>query len=384
MIADLKSVGQAASTSPVAPPSAPTTPAPMTLEDPLTRLHQIIQESPTIRSIDKKLQSLQNNPTIQKGDAVIEKIRDTMGAGVDAVSNKILDTVLSPQQKADMAKRKFEKEKPLVELDGMTDDNKKIRQPISITRDTPKQGQTRITMTNSKLSDKILVIAKWLEAQDNELLIEASDEHLDSLALSLVQASDILKEVAEEIKATEPVTQSLITLESLDEMAALATSFDESGDELLEKQAAVLDEILLTLSTPKDYTFNFKKAEDDKINTLKKKYKSPKEELDENIGVKEALDALKKSPTFKTYRPLEASLSSRTCFDHPGAQLARIAEGTWQCSLDHKVYNYDTGFTTLHGDKIGGGSVSEQTPKYHEDGHQMFDNRDGRLGIYRE
>lgn len=235
-----------------------------------------------------------------------------------------------------------------------------------------------------KLSDKILVVAAWLEANDNELLSQASDEHLDTLALSLVQASDVLKEVAEEIKASEPAEQTSLTPEKLDELAAVAASFDESGDEFLEKQAAVIDEILLTLSTPQDYIFSFKKAEDDKIDTLKKKYKTPKEELDENIGVKEALDALKKSPTFKEYRPLETSLSTRTCFDHPGAQLARVGDDTWQCSLDHKVYNYATGFTTLHGDKVGGGSVSEQTPKFHEDGHQMFDNRDGRLGIYRD
>ena len=350
---------------------------------PTHKIKQVINDNSTVQSIDQKLKNLQNNPTIQKGDAAIEKIRQTMSDGIDAASNKILDTVLTPQQKADMAKRKLEQNKSVMELD---EQNKEIRQPISITRDTPKQGalsKSRMTM-NSKLSEKILVIARWLEAQDNELLVEASEEHLDSLALSLVQASDILKEVAEEIQATEPAMPTLVTPESLEEMAAIAASFDESGDPLLEKQAAVLDEILMTLSTPKDYTFNFKKAEDDKIDVLKKKYKEPKEELDENIGVKEALDALKKSPTFKEYRPMEASLSSRTCFDHPGAQMARIAEGMWQCSLDHKVYNYETGFTTLHGDKVGGGSVSEQTPKYQEEGHQMFDHRDSRLGIYRE
>jgi len=374
----MKSLGQAASTSPVKPIVS----TPSVTSDPAGKLYQVIDDSSITKSLDQKLKSLQNNPTVQKGDAAIEKIRQTMSNGIDSASEKILDTVLTPQQKAELAKRKLQNMPPSsMEMD---DAGKEVRQPIKIEREypntTPKQGQS---MTN-KLSDKILVVAKWLESQDNELLIEASEEHLDSLALSLVQASDVLKEVAEEIKATEPITPSLITPESLEEMAAVAAAFDESGDPLLEKQAAVIDEILMTLSTPRDYTFNFKKAEDDKIDTLKKKYKTPKEELDENIGVKEALDALKKSPTFKEYRPLEASLSARTCFDHPGAPLARIAEGTWQCSLDHKVYNYDVGFTTLHGDKIGGGSVSEQTPKYQEEGHQMFDHRDGRLGIFRE
>jgi len=175
-----------------------------------------------------------------------------------------------------------------------------------------------------------------------------------------------------------------LTSEKLEEMAAVAAAFDESGDDILKRQASVLDEILHTLASPKDYIFNFKKAEDEKLEELKKKYKNVKEELDENIGVKEALDAIKESPVNKTYRPLEAPLSTRTCIDHPGAQLSRIGDNTWQCSLDHKVYNFETGFNTLHGDKVPGGSVSEQTPKYFQDGHQMFDSRDGRLGLFRE
>ncbi len=239
-----------------------------------------------------------------------------------------------------------------------------------------------------KLSEKILVIAKWLDASDNELLVAVNDKHLDSLALSLVQASDVLREVAQEIAITEPVAQTLITPENLEEMAAIAASFDESGDPMLEKQAAVLDEILMTLSTPKDYVFNFKRAENDKLDTLKKKYKAPSEELSENIGVKEALDALKKSTIYSkpnlTKRPLQNALSARSCPDHAGAQMARIGEGIFQCALDHRTYDYNSGHTLLDGTKVPGGSISEQTPKYHEDGHFMFDNRDSRLGIYRE
>jgi hypothetical protein len=171
-----------------------------------------------------------------------------------------------------------------------------------------------------------------------------------------------------------------LTAEKLEEIAAVAAAFDESGDELLQKQANVLDEILLTLSAPKDYAFNFKKAEDDRLDILKKKYKEPKDEQDQVNKVSESLDAIKKSPVYKEYRPMEAPLSSRTCVDHPGAQLARVGENTWQCSLDHKVYNYDVGFTTLKGDKVPGGTVTEQTPKYHDEGHQMFDSRPQRLG----
>lgn len=234
-----------------------------------------------------------------------------------------------------------------------------------------------------KLSDKILVIAGWLEDENNELFVETTDENVDKVAFAFAAAADALKEVAEEIKEQGQVEPS-ITPEKLEELAAVAASFDESGDELLQKQASVLDELLLTLAAPKGYAFNFKKAEDDKLESLKKKYKAVKEEQDKNIGAKEAVEAIKNSPVAKEYRMLEAPLSTRTCIDHPGAQLAHIGDDSWQCSLDHKIYNYSTGFTTLRGDKVPGGSVSEQTPSHNEVGGQVFDNRESRLGISRE
>lgn len=234
-----------------------------------------------------------------------------------------------------------------------------------------------------KLSEKILVIARWLENNDNELLVEAEQcpDYLNKLASSLVQASEVLKDVASEIAATEPAETTSLTPEKLEELAAVAASFDESEDELLKRQASVLDEILLTFAAPTDYIFNLKKAEEDKIDVLKKKYKDVREQLHENVGVKEALDAIQKSPMYKNYRPLEAPLSARTCLDHPGAQMMRVGDNVWQCSLDHKIYDYEAGFNTLNGDKIPPTSVAEQTPSHSEEGHQMFDTRPQRLGV---
>lgn len=229
-----------------------------------------------------------------------------------------------------------------------------------------------------KLSDKILVIASWLES-DNELLADTkAAEHLDRMALTFVYAAESLKDLASEIKQTEEET-SLVTPESLEEMAAVATAFDASDDELLKKQASVLDEILLSLSAPRDYIFNFKKAEDAKIEQLKKKYREPKLEADENNKVSEAIDAIEVSPYYKSYRPLQAPMSTRSCIDHPGAQLMHVGDNEWQCSLDHKVYNYDTGFETLTGKKVPGGSISEQTPKDQQEAHIMFDTREQKL-----
>lgn len=234
-----------------------------------------------------------------------------------------------------------------------------------------------------KLSEKLLVIASWLEGAENELLVDAENDEacLDVIANALVAAADVLKTGANEVSEIEPVVESLITPEALEEMAAVAQAFDESGDELLKKQASVLDEILLTFATPKGLIYKLKKAEDDRIEQLKKKYKEVKPQHDEINKVSDALKDLEKAPVFKEYRPLEAPLSTRTCPDHPGALVARVGEHTWQCQMDQKVYNYDTGFTTMQGNKVPGGSVDQQTPNYHDMGHMIFDTRESKLGV---
>jgi len=232
-----------------------------------------------------------------------------------------------------------------------------------------------------KLSEKLLLVASWLESSENDLLVNAEhDENcLSVVASSLVKAADAIKEGAEEVSKVEPETD--ITSEKLDELAAVAAAFDESGDELLMKQASVLDEILLTFAAPKNAVAAAKQMEDDRIEQLKKKYKDPKVKQDEMNKVSDSIKDIEKSPTYKKYRVLEAPLSTRTCPDHAGAQLARVGEHRWQCCMDHKVYDYDTGFTTLDGDRVSGGSVSEQTKvMQHENAHTVFDTRNQRLG----
>jgi hypothetical protein len=234
-----------------------------------------------------------------------------------------------------------------------------------------------------KLSQKLLMVASWLEDADNDLLVNAeSDEAcLTVVADALVKAAEVLKAGAVEVSRVEPNT---LTPEALEEMAAVAQAFDESGDELLKKQASVLDEILLTLAAPKNAIHEHKKAEDDRIEQLKKKYKDTKEQQDENIKVSDAIKAIEKSPYYKEYRPLEAPLSTRTCPDHPGALVARVGEHTWQCMLDKKIYNYDAGFTTMNGNKVPGGNVESQTPMQWDQGSMVFDTRESRLGLERK
>ena len=58
----------------------------------------------------------------------------------------------------------------------------------------------------------------------------------------------------------------------------------------------------------------------------------------------------------------EGSLSTRYCPDHRGVQAIRVAERTYQCPIDGKVYNYETGYVNYQGQQVPGGSIAEQTP----------------------
>lgn len=232
-----------------------------------------------------------------------------------------------------------------------------------------------------KLSEKLLIVASWLEDSENDLLVNAEfdSECLTVVASALVKAADALKEGAEEVSKVEPV--SGLDLNQLDEMAAVAQAFDESGDELLKKQASVLDEILLTLAAPRGASTYYKRMEDDRIEQLKKKYKDVKPYQDELNKTSDSIKAIESSPIYKQYRPLEAPLSSRYCPDHPGALVARVGEHTWQCVMDKKIYNYDSGFKTLQGNTVPGGTVEEQTPTHTEESHTVFDTRESKLGV---
>lgn len=230
-----------------------------------------------------------------------------------------------------------------------------------------------------KLSEKLLIVANWLASDENDLLVSAEfdDDCMEVVANSLVKAADALREGASATMDLEPT----FTNEALNEMAAIAEAFDESGDELLKKQANVLDEILLTLAAPRGILTAAKKTEDDRIEQLKKKYKDIKPELDELNRTADTMKMIEKSPTYKAYRPLEAPMSHRNCPDHAGVQIARIGENEWQCMLDKKTYNYDAGFTTEKGDSVPGTSVSEQTNLVlNQNENAIFDSRTQRLG----
>lgn len=232
-----------------------------------------------------------------------------------------------------------------------------------------------------RVSELLTAIASWLESPDNEalLLSEYDDKCLEVVATACTQAAFILKSAAAEADQVEPPRESNLTPEALDHLNQIVTAFDTSGDQDLQKAASVIDELILTIATPPNWVQTFKEAQENRLDVLRQKYEDTKKQLDELNHVKESAKAIDDSPMYKEYRPMEHALSTRTCPDHAGAQMSRVGESMWQCSIDKKTYNYQTGYTTEKGAKVPGGDVANQTPGNHIEPHAIFDTRETRL-----
>lgn len=229
-------------------------------------------------------------------------------------------------------------------------------------------------MKYSKILDLLTNLEK--SAALNEEKLALAEETNDSEILALVAETEVL--VSELYKTAAAKVQEKLALapvldaESLAEMAALATEFDASGDEMLMRQAAVIDRIIvLAAGTSADHEA-WRHEDIERVRTV-----APEEKAKE-IKQDEMEKAIKNS---KEYRPLESPLSIRTCPDHPGSQMGRIADGVYQCGMDKQVYNYRTGFKTMKGNVIPGGDVANQTQALYNlpNEHMSFDNRETKL-----
>lgn len=231
-----------------------------------------------------------------------------------------------------------------------------------------------------RIADMLHAMASWLESPNNEaiLLAEYHDDSLKIVAENCILAAALLKNAAEQVSTVEPPEESKITPEALDDLAALASAFDASGDPGLKKQASVLDELLLSIAAPPPA--QRQDLLDARTDEIKKKYEDPTKELASLNKTDESHKAIDKSGLTKEYKIMEAPLSSRYCPDHPGVQIARVGEHMWQCELDKKSYNFETGFSLNNGSRVPGGDVSQQTQAVSVPYHAIFDTREGRLG----
>lgn len=239
-------------------------------------------------------------------------------------------------------------------------------------------------MLDQKLTEGIIALASKLIHVAEKVGNEFGEKVAEG---TLVDAIDFLSDKVNALEDWNDRTMEdgQVSLAELEDLAILAAEFDKSGDPLLMKQANVIDEILLTIGTNAKAFAAAKSATDhqlDKImgrNPVTKEYTVVKAEHDKQndvVGAKKAIE-----DKVKEYRPMEAALSTRTCPDHPGAQLGRIADNTYQCSMDKGVYNFQSGYTSMKGNKIPGGDVANQTQALQDQSSEFtaFDSRESRL-----
>jgi hypothetical protein len=60
--------------------------------------------------------------------------------------------------------------------------------------------------------------------------------------------------------------------------------------------------------------------------------------------------------------PCNGSLSTRYCPDHKGVQAIRLGDHEYQCPIDGKKYDYESGYLNYDGQVVPGGSIAAQTP----------------------
>jgi hypothetical protein len=232
-----------------------------------------------------------------------------------------------------------------------------------------------------------LKLSKRVEVAADEYLDKWQDdpEEFQVLVQAVAEASSQIENLAEKI-GNDPK----ITSKQLDEIAALAQSFDESGEPFLQKQASVLDELLLTIAAPKSAIAQAKKAEEDEVNRLRDKYRKsradecyefPKESLDKQNQVKETAAAVDK---VKRFAPLEAPLSTRYAPDYPGNMMTRINDHVYQDPMTGKIYDFKAGYRTNKGNEVPGTAVENQIPDLGtvQEGHTMFSTRESLMARY--
>lgn len=72
--------------------------------------------------------------------------------------------------------------------------------------------------------------------------------------------------------------------------------------------------------------------------------------------------------------PVAPSMSTRGCPDHHGAQMKRVAEGTFQCELDGRMYNWNQGFKDYSGNAYPGAPI--RSVDFPDTTERMFETRE--------
>ncbi len=242
------------------------------------------------------------------------------------------------------------------------------------------------------ISTELRVLARKLEKNSDDLLINASHkgpETFEKVATAVAAASTLLESVADDMEAK---AEFRMTEQQFDEMVETIKAFNESGDDLLKKQASVMEELLLSIAAPKNAAQQVRKVTEDEVNRLREErrrargeeaYIKPRQEHHDMWN--SAAQAKAVEQQVKRYVPLEAPLQTRYPPDRPGGQMTRITDHVYQDIVTGIIYDYKAGYTTQKGNKIPGGSVENQTRQLGDYRHQssaLFETRDSLMGRY--
>jgi hypothetical protein len=167
-------------------------------------------------------------------------------------------------------------------------------------------------------------------------------------------------------------------LDGIAKLAKLANLLDSSGDPELIKQASLIDELLLTVAASPELLSEKRKEADRRIEELKKKYEESKKKLDEKNKVVEVKKAIDNSGMTEEFKINMQPLKSRYCPNHPGVSMLRLEDQVYQCPLDSKTFNYETGYDLESGEHVPGGSVQNQTEMLNDNMYTNFDTRESR------
>lgn len=72
--------------------------------------------------------------------------------------------------------------------------------------------------------------------------------------------------------------------------------------------------------------------------------------------------------------PVAPVMSTRNCPDHYGAQMQRVAEGTFQCELDGRMYNWNEGFKDYNGNTYPAAPI--RSVDFPDTTERMFETRE--------
>lgn len=199
--------------------------------------------------------------------------------------------------------------------------------------------------------------------------------------LQMLQQLDAIEVPADVMATVALADNEQVSGEAVEKLARMAHVFDASQDASLRKQASVLDELLLTIAVPAEWKKDFEKRQAKQLEELKKVYQDTHDDIQKSYGAEDMKKAIEKSEYMKENPILSEPLSTRYCPDHAGAPISRVGENQWQCSLDHRVYDYVAGFKDDKGytHHPGGAPAVAQMTKLRHDYHSIFDSRDDRL-----